>query len=142
MATVSSITPSPAPRWPPVTATASTVSWRSSSASWRSWLLSSRRTSAGVLMRSRRGVFEDWDTREDSADGLGGDNLTGWLKFNQAGPQAQTRNAAKSLMHLAFSTASEELGAPLRRLVYILWQRAAARPAPLERASAKRRRAS
>src|SRR5215831_2032318 len=76
-------------------------------------------------MRSRRGVFEDWDTREDSADGLGGDNLTGWLKFNQAGPQAQTRNAAKSLMHLAFSTASEELGAPPRRLVYILWEQVA-----------------
>src|SRR5262252_7505438 len=56
---------------------------------------------------------------------MGGDNLTGWLKFNQTGPQAQTRNAAKSLMHLAFSTASEELGAPLRRLVYILWERVA-----------------
>src|SRR6266481_8762389 len=39
----------------------------------------------------------------------GGDNLTGWLKFNQTGPQAQTGNAAKSLMHLAFSTGSEEL---------------------------------
>jgi len=53
--------------------------------------------------------LEGWDTREDSADCWGGDNLTGWLKFNQTGPQAQTRNAAKSLMHLAFSTGLEEL---------------------------------
>jgi len=50
--------PQPAPRWPPVTATASIVSWRSSSASWRNWPLSSRRRSAGVLTRSRRGVLE------------------------------------------------------------------------------------
>jgi len=56
---------------------------------------------------------------------MGADNLTGWLKFNQTGPQAQTRNAAKSLMHLAFSAGSEELGVPLRRLVYILWERVA-----------------
>ena len=51
---------------------------------------------------------------------MGGDNLTGWLKVNQTGPQAQTRNAAKSLMHLAFSTASEEL-ALLRGVWSISW---------------------
>src|SRR5262249_5772861 len=94
------MTPSPAPRWPPVTATASTVSWRSSSASCRSWLVLRRRRSAGVLMRSRRGVVEDWATRGDSD---GGGNLTGWLRFNQPGRQDQTKNTAKSLTHLAFS---------------------------------------
>src|SRR5215813_2154237 len=78
--------PSPAPRWPPVTATASTVSWRSSSASWRSWLLLRRRRSAGVVTRSRRGVLEGWATRGDSD---GGGNLTGWLRFNQPGRQDQ-----------------------------------------------------
>src|SRR5262249_35668822 len=51
---------------------------------------------------------------------MGGDNLTGWLKFNQTGPQAQTRNAAKSLMHLAFSTGSAEL-ALLRGVWSISW---------------------
>ena len=54
--------PSPAPRWPPVTATASIVSVRSSSATCRSWLSSSLRRSAGVLIWSRRGVLDGLDT--------------------------------------------------------------------------------
>ena len=54
---VSSTTPSPAPRCPPVTETASIVSCRNSSASWRSWLGSSWRRWAGVLIRSRSGVL-------------------------------------------------------------------------------------
>src|SRR5207244_11389746 len=51
---------------------------------------------------------------------MGGDNLTGWLRFNQTGPQAQNQNAAKSLMHLAFSTGSPEL-ALLRGVWSIPW---------------------
>src|SRR5689334_15462788 len=56
MATVSSTTPSPAPRCPPVTETAEMVSWRSSSASCGSWSLPSLRRSAGNWTVSSKGV--------------------------------------------------------------------------------------
>lgn len=57
MAVVSSTTPRPAPRWPPVFETALIVAWRTSSESC--WICSSVRDfiSAGVLMPSRRGSF-------------------------------------------------------------------------------------
>src|ERR1700738_4661859 len=58
--------PNPAPRWPPVAATASIVSCRSSWASWRSWRRSRRRRSAGVLTLSSRGVLAGWDTRDST----------------------------------------------------------------------------
>ena len=57
-ATVSSTTPRPAPKCPPVTATALIVSVRSSSATWRSWLSGNFRRSSGVAKASRRGVAE------------------------------------------------------------------------------------
>src|SRR5689334_12346756 len=57
MAVVSSTTPRPAPKCPPVTETASMVSWRSSSATCRSWSTLSRLRSSGVRMVSRSGVL-------------------------------------------------------------------------------------
>src|SRR5581483_7062882 len=56
MATVSSTTPSPAPKCPPVIDTASISSARSSSASWRKSDSGSFRRSAGVGQRSSSGV--------------------------------------------------------------------------------------
>src|SRR5689334_4034482 len=56
MATVSSITPRPAPRCPPVADTAEMVSWRSSSASCGSWSLLKPRISDGNLTVSSSGV--------------------------------------------------------------------------------------
>ena len=44
-------------QWPPVTETASMVSNRNSSASWRRSLSGKRRKSSGVFMVSRRGVL-------------------------------------------------------------------------------------
>jgi len=55
-ATVNSITPSPAPRWPPVTETASITSARSSSARARRFSRGMARRSAGVDTVSSRGV--------------------------------------------------------------------------------------
>src|SRR5208282_2338306 len=57
MATVSSITPSPTPRWPPVTETASIVSRRSSSASCLSSSMERSRMSRGSFTRSKSGVL-------------------------------------------------------------------------------------
>ena len=53
---VSSTTPSPEPRWPPVVPTAEIVSCRSSSASWRSCSGFNFRSSSGVLTVSSSGV--------------------------------------------------------------------------------------
>src|ERR1700730_8624332 len=53
------MTPRPAPRWPPVTATASIVSCRNSSANWRNWVVSRRRRSVGVWIWSSNGVFDE-----------------------------------------------------------------------------------
>src|SRR3989338_1964986 len=55
-ATVSSTTPRPAPRWPPVTDTAEMVSARSSSASWRNSRSFNAFISEGSFTRSRIGV--------------------------------------------------------------------------------------
>jgi len=55
-ATVNSITPSPAPRWPPVTETALIVSARNSPASCTSSASLNRRKSAGEAIESRIGV--------------------------------------------------------------------------------------
>src|SRR6185295_1490533 len=57
MAVVSSTTPRPAPKWPPVTETASMVSWRSSSATCCTCSILSLRRSSGVLIVSRSGVL-------------------------------------------------------------------------------------
>ena len=57
IATVSSTTPSPAPKWPPVTETASTVAWRNSSASCFSCSGVKARVSAGKDTVSNKGVL-------------------------------------------------------------------------------------
>src|SRR6476646_7300269 len=57
MAVVNSTTPRPAPKCPPVTDTASMVSWRNSSATWRTCSTLSLRKSSGVRIVSRSGVL-------------------------------------------------------------------------------------
>src|SRR6185437_7094658 len=69
-ATVSSITPSPAPRWPPVLATASMVSTRNSSASCLSCSADRFLRSRGRWMRSSRGVLEASDISNSEQSNL------------------------------------------------------------------------
>src|SRR5262249_57595413 len=82
--------------WGGVTGRGSRVCWRSSSASWRNCLLSRRRRSAGVLMRSSRGVLDGWDKGE-TPPARSAFKLIGRQVINQPQPKGQTENAEKCL---------------------------------------------